>query len=615
MLTLRPFQHSALDQYRAVWRRSTRHLGIAPTGFGKTIVLAYLAREIVPKVGFRFIVLAHRERLVNGNAAKIAACAPTLLVEIEAAEEVSERGDVISVSIASLRGDRLAACAARWREDGRPLFVVVDEAHHATAASYREALEVLAPDRLLGLTATPERADDEGGVRLREVFDEIAFVIERGAMIDDGWLARPRQWAIPTGQSLATVAIKGGDYVSNQLEGHLNVLARNNLIVAAAADAASLLTHPVAGVCFCLSVAHAKGMAVLFRERLGWDAAAIVGETPPEVRDEWDARLARATRPTIVTTCDALSEGWDVESLNLGLFARPTRSRLLADQMIGRLLRISEKKTETLLIDFLDGGDDDDGRATVARSFGLPVVWSGEGAYLRDDQVWFDEQLVGSSYLIRRHLWKAAGRSAVGRLLEGQEVINDFAAAFPSERGFLWWDLGKEIRLVVDTGSVVIVETPLGEFAATWRQARETTPLATYQTVLEAQASTERWVSLRFPSKVEFLRNASADDPREATAKQKTAMKRLGLAVYPGLTVGEARLSLALAAMEGARLLEDGRCAFGRYRGQRVDRLPTKLLEWGVSGDGRTFLEGRKRPELRLFQEELARRAILRRPV
>lgn len=606
MTTLRPFQETAFADYRAAYALGTSHLGIAPTAFGKTIFAAELARRMVESTKHRFVMVAHRENLIAQNADKAQRWAPRLVVGKEQATESASGGcDFISASVGTLHEKRVADCAARWRADGRPIFLIVDEAHHALAPSYQQIIETLAPDRMLGLTATPFRTDDTEGKSLREVFPHLAFNIPRGPMIDDGWLSTPLHWSVRTGETLDLVASRTGDYVEAELARAVDVDPRNQLVWNAADEAAEELIALGAGVaravCFAVSVEHAIRLAEGFKSR-GWDAAAITGQTPIPERRAWDEKLRRPTRPTVLVSCGVLTEGWDVEEVNLGLFARPTKSPVLADQMLGRVLRHHASKPASVCIDFDDAGD---GRVSIASTFQLPPRWDGQGESLRADEIWFAEQTTRASYSIRSLLWKATDRGDVGRLLAEQRAAGPILVP---GRSFMWWDVGPEFRAVVGFGSVVIEQSPLGDYTVSYRLGETREEVGVHSTVSSALTWAEGWIRRKFPGKADYLL-IRGGETEPATAAQKQAMKRLGLPVVPELTMREAREAIGVSMMETCVELERGRIGFGKYRGATVDRVPTWYLESFVGpGKNRDFLERAGRPELSLFEAELSRR-------
>jgi superfamily II DNA or RNA helicase len=608
-IELRNFQSKAIADYRAVYRKATSHLGIAATGAGKTIIMGYLARRLVESENWRIVILAHREALITQNADKVKRVAPDLVVSVERASDLADaRADVISASVQTLRGKRLMRCADTWRADGRRIFLMTDEGHHALAPSYEAIRAALKPERELGVTATAFRPDDEGGASLRSIFPEIAFNIPRSDLIDDGWLAVPHHWAIRTGSSLVGMKARKGDYSDAELAERLDNLDRNQLIIETARDAAEVLQsmgRPVVrGVAFCLSVEHAKVMADAFQSVLGWDARAISAETPIEDRRAADAALRAGERHTILCNFNVLTEGWDVEEVNLGLFLRPTKSGVLADQMLGRVLRYHADKPQSLVVDFDDLGGDD--RVSIASTFDLPRHWDGGGESLRADQLWFKEAVQGSSYAVRAALWRATTRPEVEALLANQEAAG---VELVPDRSMIWWDLGVEARMVLGSSLTVVVrQTDLGDYVAEWRHGARSGVIQTAGSSDAALAIGEAWVEATYPQEAMFLR-IGADAGRPATEKQVKFLAQLGYHPDEELTVHQARLLLNRHFMEQARLIERGIVGFGKHKGLAVSEVPTSYMAYALSDERmRQWMDQRQRPEVHLFESELAKR-------
>lgn len=174
--TLRPYQHDALAAVRARFEAGERStLVLMPTGTGKTRMFADLVRQGTA-AGRRALVLAHRSELLTQAATALAAAG--VWVAIEQAERRAGRAHAVVASVQTLRGRRLAS----WPRDSFDL-VVIDEGHHAIAKTHRDILEHFAEARVLGVTATADRADGEG---LGTVFESVAYRYELGTAIRDG---------------------------------------------------------------------------------------------------------------------------------------------------------------------------------------------------------------------------------------------------------------------------------------------------------------------------------------------------------------------------------------------------------------------------------------------
>jgi ATP-dependent helicase IRC3 len=362
----------------------------APTGTGKTVTFAAIPAwpaliewlSPFPKNERKMLVIAHREELLDQAAAKILAQNPELRVDIEQADRYASRfSDVVIASIQTL-------AASKFRRMKRLLaqhtfrVVIVDEAHHAAADTYRTALahlgflpagmssdgtEIEAPkfddvakmrvaldgwdakapkDRLLiGVTATPNRSDAIG---LGCVFQSIAYSYALKDAIDDGWLVPIVPWVVETATNLDGVKLSHGDFNQKQLADAVNNDIRNKLAVAGwlehAADRST--------IAFTVDVAHAHALAAEFC-RQGIKARAVSGETPKEERRD-TLRAFTAGEVQVITNCMVLTEGTDLPLTGCILHAKPTKSPTLYEQMTGRGLRIHPGKTDCILLDIVD---------------------------------------------------------------------------------------------------------------------------------------------------------------------------------------------------------------------------------------------------------------------
>ncbi len=340
-LTLRPYQHEALDAVERAHARGVRRQLVAmPTGTGKTVVFSDLIRR---RPG-RALVLAHRDELIRQAADKYRLIDPTADVGIVKAEYDEHEAQAVIASIQTLaRPNRLARIAPDFTT------VVVDEAHHATADSYGRVLEHVRAFEadgplVLGVTATPNRAD---GDALGDVFDEITYEAPLLGMIEAGYLADLRAIQIHVDADLDSVHVRRGDLVADELD---DVLRRAN---APGQVAAAYKEHAAdrRGLVFTPSVRLAHETAAALNE-VGIEAAAIDGTTDPDNRRAVLARL-RTGWVQAVVNCNVLTEGFDEPSIECIVVARPTKSQGLYVQMVGRGTRRHPGKDDCLVLDLV----------------------------------------------------------------------------------------------------------------------------------------------------------------------------------------------------------------------------------------------------------------------
>lgn len=327
-MILRDYQQAALDGARDAFRRGARACLLElPTGTGKTVVFAEASRLACAKGG-KVLVLAHRTELLAQAKAKLLAVAPDLRVEIEqAAARASTAADVVVASVASLKGKRLE----RWASDAFAL-VIVDEAHHATAKSYRTILDHFAAARVLGVTATPDRAD---GTKLGSVFPALAFQLPMQRAIADGYLVPIRLRTVRVDAlSLAHVATRGGDFVERDL---VAALEGDDVLLEIAGPLPQLAGERPT-IVFVAGVKNAHRLAELLNDpRIGRPgcAAALDGTTDDGIRKLTLRRFERGAFQFLINV-GLFTEGFDCPAVACVAVARPTQSRALYCQMLGR---------------------------------------------------------------------------------------------------------------------------------------------------------------------------------------------------------------------------------------------------------------------------------------
>jgi len=298
----------------------------------------------------RMLVLAHRAELLHQARDKLLAANPALKVEIEqAGENASADCNVVVASVPTL-GRRGTGRLKRFNADQFSI-VVIDEAHHATADSYRRIVEhlgLLSSDTkklLVGFTATPKRSD---GIGLDAIFDEIAFSRTIPEMMHAGYLAPVAGYRVETDVDLSRVRTSMGDFVVSQLSDAVNIESRNALVVKSFRE----LVPNRKTLVFCVDVAHALNLAAAFRH-YGIPAAPVTGDMPPEERSSTLAAFSSG-RLQVLTNCMVLTEGYDEPAVDGIILARPTKSALLYTQMIGRGTRLHPGKRDVTVVDVVD---------------------------------------------------------------------------------------------------------------------------------------------------------------------------------------------------------------------------------------------------------------------
>lgn len=328
-MILREYQQRGVDQIRARFAAGVRRvLYTAPTGSGKTVLFAYIARGAAAK-GKRVCILVHRRELVLQTCARLDY--PHAVI---AAGFPADPRQTIQVASVQTLINRLGQY---------PQFdlIVVDEAHHCRAASYETILAMHPAARVLGVTATPCRLDGRG---LGDLFQELIHGPSVRSLIDDGYLAEPIVYA-PSMIDTAGVHRAHGDYVTRELA----AVADRPTITGDAITHYRRYADRIPGIAFCVSVEHARHVAADF-QGAGYIARCVDGGTPQAERDHAIAALGSG-RIHMVTSCDLISEGVDVPIVGCGIMLRPTQSTALAIQQTGRCLRTAPGKRRAIILD------------------------------------------------------------------------------------------------------------------------------------------------------------------------------------------------------------------------------------------------------------------------
>ena len=227
-------------------------------------------------------------------------------------------------------------------------YVVIDEAHHAVADGMRRVIQYLTPDFMIGLTATDDRPDKK---RLEPIFGTYRTRLSLREAMEKKIVAEARVYRIETNLDLSEVRFNGRDYVNADLEKHIRVNSRNELIANVLAEYFSEgETGRLQGVVFCVNVRHAREMEKVLRAA-GISAAAYTGSGK-----DTDAVIAafREKKIRFLCACNMISEGWDYPELGILVMARPTMSKVLYLQQIGRGLRRTSAKSHVFVIDVVD---------------------------------------------------------------------------------------------------------------------------------------------------------------------------------------------------------------------------------------------------------------------
>jgi DNA repair protein RadD len=353
MLELRDYQRASLDALRAAWGRGGETEGrlvVLPTGAGKSLVIAALARETLEQSPLaRVAIVTHSRELVAQNFAALTHHWPEAPAGIFSAG-LGRREAGAQVLVCSIQSvaDRLDAVGPRD-------LVIVDEAHLIPRAAetrygrFLAGLRALAPGmRVAGFTATPYRLDsgrlDEGPGRL---FSGIAYEAGTGDLIHRGYLAPLVSKATLTQLDVSGVGRRGGDYIPGELEAAVN---HDWITKAAIAELAEYGAQRRSWLAFCAGLAHAAAVRDAIRAE-GYSCETVDGGMGKRERDRIVAAF-RAGRIRCLTSVGVLGTGFDAPAVDLVALLRPTRSTGLYVQQVGRALRLAPGKDDALILDY-----------------------------------------------------------------------------------------------------------------------------------------------------------------------------------------------------------------------------------------------------------------------
>ncbi|PTX49817.1 superfamily II DNA or RNA helicase [Melghirimyces profundicolus] len=334
---------------------------IAATGTGKTYLSALDVHHVQPQ---RLLFLAHREELLDHAKETFEAVfqRKDLCGKLTGREKELDRRFLFS-TVQSLSREEILQSFSPDAFD----YIIVDEFHHAQAATYRKVMDYFQPKFLLGLTATPERMDGQDVLRLcnHNVVYEIRL---RDAL--DGQLLAPFHYFGLSDQTVDydEIPMKNGGLDENKLVQALKTHERVDYVIHMI-DTYGYDGERMVGLGFCATVEHARFMSEEFNRR-GYHTTVLTGKDTPAHRQEMIARLENDQDPLqMIFTVDIFNEGVDIPKLNLILFLRPTESSTIFIQQLGRGLRKAEGKEFVTILDFI---------GNYQKSFIVPLALSGE---------------------------------------------------------------------------------------------------------------------------------------------------------------------------------------------------------------------------------------------
>jgi ATP-dependent helicase IRC3 len=347
MLALRPYQEEALDAIRN--SASKRQLVVLPTGTGKTVTFAELADQRKNKG--RILILVHRDELVRQTRAK---CSEAGLQNVGTIQ--GEQNAVgAKIAVASVQSLSRPARMMEYLAFGQCETLIIDEAHHSIAPTYLAIINNCLSETglLVGFTATPDRKDAGAGrwhtgpKSLGGVFDYLAYYRPIDEMIAEGWLAD----ILPaTCYANLKLTKKNGDWSDVEIDRAFTPETTQDIVTAWQNAMVNHGNRPT--IVFVPTVHTAELMLWEFVDN-DIPAAMVSGKTPHEERQQTYADL-RSGKIKVLVNCMVLTEGFDEPCIGCVIVARPTKSRGLFTQMVGRGLRLFPGKKECIILSVVD---------------------------------------------------------------------------------------------------------------------------------------------------------------------------------------------------------------------------------------------------------------------
>lgn len=333
-MKMRPYQDAAIAGAFAAWEEANSALVVLPTGLGKTVVFSEVIRRFQPR---RAMVIAHREELIFQAAEKIKKVTG-LDGGIEMGEYHADGGFfgalppyvVSTVQTQTSGGDGGGRMTKFLPKDFE--LVVIDEAHHATSPTYRRIIEYYRQNpkcKILGVTATPDRADEEA---LGQVFEAVAYDYQILDAINQGWLV-PVQQQMVTVESMdfSNIRTTAGDLNQGELA---EVMEEEDNLQRVAVPTVEICGERRA-IVFAATVKQAERLCEIINRYKPDKAAWLCGKTDKELRRKMLADFKAGTIQFVVNV-GVLTEGFDDSGVEVIVMARPTKSRALYAQMAGR---------------------------------------------------------------------------------------------------------------------------------------------------------------------------------------------------------------------------------------------------------------------------------------
>ncbi len=354
MLELRPYQRAAIDGLYNYWsdKKGDNPIIVAPTGSGKSLIIAHLIKDAMSYPGTRVLILTHVKELLEQNASELVALYPEADVGFYSASLKKKvlRKPITFAGIQSIHKKAYQIVPA-------PDLVIVDEAHlipKTDGTRYNKFLSDLRicnrGVKVVGLTATPYRLDSgwlhEGD---NAIFDGIAYDIPVADLMEQGFLAPVISKSGVKTIDLSNVGKRGGEYIESELA---KAASDPELVTETVAEIVRYGAERKAWLVFACGVNHAELLRAEF-ETHNIEADVVTGADGMSARADKIERFRRGGSKCLINV-NVLTTGFNVPHVDLVAIVRATESTGLYIQIVGRGTRIAPGKENCLVLDYGD---------------------------------------------------------------------------------------------------------------------------------------------------------------------------------------------------------------------------------------------------------------------
>jgi superfamily II DNA or RNA helicase len=333
LVSLRPYQNNGIREIFDAWNPRTKNLMNVlfqmPTGTGKTTVFSEIVRRAHLKKK-KVLIVVHRKELVEQI--------------VERLSHFHVEAGIISGFVPSDAGKEVQVATIQTlskRDYPQADIVIIDECHHAKAATYKKLWEIYPDARFLGVTATPIRMSGEG---FSDLFDTLITSGQLSEFVKAGYLVKVRH-IVGITPDLSSIKIKMNDYAQDEL----GELMQDENLMADLVDSYQRKANDKKIIVFAVNVKHSKQIVENYR-KAGIYAEHIDANTPKKER-EHVLKLFKEGQIKVLCNVDIVSEGFDVPDCEAVQLARPTKSLALYLQQVGRCMRPAKSKTEGIVLD------------------------------------------------------------------------------------------------------------------------------------------------------------------------------------------------------------------------------------------------------------------------